>query len=311
MAIHTDSTYRANGKLLLTAEYFVLDGAVALALPTQLGQRLHIKDSTQKEEIIGWSSVKSDGEKWFEAQIDIRSLKCIQSDHLAIANRLEEIFSAIREIQPGFFSPGRPFDIQTQLEFPRDWGLGTSSTLIATLAQWAGIDPYELLQKTFGGSGYDIACANATGPIFYQRQEQGVRVEQASFHPAFHEQLYFVYLGKKQNSRDGIAHYRKRKTNKQDLIDQISKLSHSICETTNFDHFSNLLTEHETLVSDFIQVQPVKEKHFADFWGSVKSLGAWGGDFVLLTSNRSEKETKAYCNEKGFEVFLPYRDLIL
>ncbi len=311
MAINTDSIYRANGKLLLTAEYFVLDGALALALPTRLGQHLHIKDRPQKDETLGWTSTKSDGEKWFEAHIDLRSLKCSQSDDAAIADRLEEIFAAIRQIQPGFFSPNRPFDIETQLEFPRDWGLGTSSTLIATLAQWAGIDPYDLLQKTFGGSGYDIACANAKGPIFYQRQEQGIRVSDAPFYPSFHDQLYFVYLGKKQNSREGIAHYRQRKENKQDLIEKVSELSLYLAKSTDFDHFSNLLAEHENLVSDFIQIQTVKEKHFADFWGSVKSLGAWGGDFVLLTSNRSAKETQAYCNEKGFEVFFAYKDLIL
>jgi len=42
----------------------------------------------------------------------------------------------------------------------------------------------------------------------------------------------------------------------------------------------------------------------------VKSLGAWGGDFVLVTSNRPEEETRNYFNEKGLEVFLRYDEII-
>ena len=37
------NTYRANGKLLLTGEYLVLKGALALALPTKLGQTMTVE----------------------------------------------------------------------------------------------------------------------------------------------------------------------------------------------------------------------------------------------------------------------------
>ncbi|MEQ3661167.1 MAG: GHMP kinase, partial [Flavobacterium sp.] len=36
-------TYYSNGKLLLTGEYVVLDGAKALAVPTKFGQSLSIE----------------------------------------------------------------------------------------------------------------------------------------------------------------------------------------------------------------------------------------------------------------------------
>ena len=42
-------TFYAHGKLLLTAEYFILDGAVGLALPTKLGQSLSIQSSESNE----------------------------------------------------------------------------------------------------------------------------------------------------------------------------------------------------------------------------------------------------------------------
>ena len=38
-----EQNFYSNGKLLLTAEYLVLDGAKALALPTKFGQDLEVK----------------------------------------------------------------------------------------------------------------------------------------------------------------------------------------------------------------------------------------------------------------------------
>jgi hypothetical protein len=50
------------------------------------------------------------------------------------------------------------YNITTHLNFPKKWGLGTSSTLINNIAQWLQIDAFTLLNNSFGGSGYDIAC---------------------------------------------------------------------------------------------------------------------------------------------------------
>ena len=55
----------------------------------------------------------------------------------------------------------------------------------------------------------------------------------------------------------------------------------------------------------------VKELYFSDFWGQIKSLGAWGGDLVLVTSNRGLEETAEYFKSKGFNSLLSYGDLIL
>ena len=56
------------------------------------------------------------------------------------------------------------------------------------------MDKFELLQKTFGGSGYDIACAQSLGPITYEVQSRGPRWEASEFNPHFRDNLYFVYL---------------------------------------------------------------------------------------------------------------------
>ncbi len=50
---------------------------------------------------------------------------------------------------------------------------------------------------------------------------------------------------------------------------------------------------------------------FSDYWGEVKSLGAWGGDFVLVTSKKPIEETREYFLNKGNDVFIPYAELII
>ena len=46
--------YYSNGKLLITGEYFVLDGAISLAVPTTCGQDL-IVESIKESQLI-WES---------------------------------------------------------------------------------------------------------------------------------------------------------------------------------------------------------------------------------------------------------------
>jgi hypothetical protein len=55
----------------------------------------------------------------------------------------------------------------------------------------------------------------------------------------------------------------------------------------------------------------IKEQFFSEYWGEIKSLGAWGGDFILATSERSAEETKTYFNQKGFEVLFKYEQLAI
>ena len=49
-----DASYTANGKLLLTSEYFILDGAKGLALPTKYHQKLVLQPI--QSEILEWKS---------------------------------------------------------------------------------------------------------------------------------------------------------------------------------------------------------------------------------------------------------------
>jgi len=71
-----------------------------------------------------------------------------------------------------------------------------------------------------------------------------------------------------------------------------------------------LIEEHETLISEALQLKKVKDTMFPDYWGSVKSLGAWGGDFVLMTNSRSDEDLKAYLHAHNLKVVFKFDELI-
>jgi mevalonate kinase len=309
-------TFYAHGKLLLTAEYFILDGAVGLALPTKLGQSLSIESSENLPNGEAgtegvWKSFDADGSLWFEATLGLNDYDIKTTNDAVTAERLTSILKAA-SILKNANTPYKPMHITTELTFPRAWGLGTSSTLIYNLATLFNINPFDLLNKTFGGSGYDLACAGATKPILYHRINDTPHWEEIDFKPPFSDQLYFLYLGKKQNSREGIKHYREKAKNlPPQYFDEITALTHAFLTENDFKNFEKLIVEHEEKVANVIQLKRAKLLIFNDFWGEIKSLGAWGGDFVLATSDRTEAETRTYFEAKGFNTFLTYKDLIL
>lgn len=301
-------TFQANGKVLLSGEYLVLNGAVALGIPLVLGQRMTVAEGSGSE--IVWQSYQPDGQVWFSGKFDLFGFDPIKSNDAEIARRLKEIFEAAVRLNSDFLSKWRKYHVNTYLDFSPEWGLGSSSTLISCISDWADVDPYDLMELTFGGSGYDVACAKARGAIFYQVSDDEICVDPADFNPAFSEQLYLIYLGNKQNSRSQIAVYADKKI-AGSRIDEVSQISKSFCEVNDLKYFDELISDHEKLVSEVIGMPPVKQKMFGDFWGQVKSLGAWGGDFIMVTSDRSAEETQSFFNQKGFDVFFRYDDLVL
>ncbi len=302
-------TFYSNGKLLLTGEYVVLDGAYSIALPSRYGQSLSISET--KNNYITWESRDSNNNKWFELKLK-RNFKnekgIIRSSNKDVAATLVQLLLEAKKQNPSFLSGNEGLFISTSLDFPKDWGLGSSSTLINNIAQWAAINPYTLLWNAFSGSGYDIACATHNTPISYALKNQQPIVTPLAFSPQFKDSLYFVYLNKKQNSREGIASYKQNKNNKEEAIKAITKISESIQETTSLQEFELLLEQHETIISELLNITKIKDQLFTDYSGSIKSLGAWGGDFILVTGNETTPE---YFKEKGYNTVIPYNDMIL
>ncbi len=291
------NTWRARGKLLLTGEYAVLDGALALAWPTQRGQTLRFEPGT---DLLQWRSADADGNLWFEAVFQPEDWQILRASDAAVAHRLQQILTFATTANPAFQPAGQ---VHTQLEFPRQWGLGSSSTLIANMAAWANVDAYELLAATLGGSGYDLACAHASGPILYQRRDGRPWAAPAGFHPPFLAQLWVAWLGRKQDSREGIRRYKARASQVTPMwIAQITQITQACLGASSLPAFEDLLHHHEQLISALLDLPTVQAQRFADYWGVVKSLGAWGGDFVLLTHSGEEARLRQYLRGKGIEV---------
>ncbi|ARV16210.1 GYDIA family GHMP kinase [Polaribacter sp. SA4-12] len=306
--------YYSNGKLLLTGEYLVLDGAKSLAIPTKFGQDL-VVEKIKEPEII-WGSFTHTGECWFEAVFDLKKLRLInctfnsdkEGNADIIAETLLGILREAKDLNPDFLNCENGFMVKTNLTFPRNWGLGTSSTLINSIATWAKVDAFKLLWNSFKGSGYDIACAQNDTPVFYQIENKEPVVEQVTFNPSFKENLFFVHLNQKQDSKEGIAKFRESNINFDKEIKRISAISDAFLKADSIEGFNSLIVEHENIISSIIKLKPVKERLFPDYFGEIKSLGAWGGDFVLVTGDSS---TPAYFKNKGFETILTYSEMIL
>jgi len=304
-------TFYAHGKLLLTGEYFVLDGALALALPCKLGQSMTVETIDSPDSILKWKSLDHENNVWFEATFDLLTFKILNHSDIKTAITLQGIIEIVHSNNPFFLNPEKSTFVETKLEFPRLWGLGSSSTLIYNIARWSNTNPYQILKATMGGSGYDIACAGADGPVLYQKIRGKSTVENCRFNPPFRDQIYFIYLEKKQSSAEGIKLYRSKLRHEPKLIEQINKITHAVLSSKTLANFEYQIEKHEALISKTLELPRVKDQFFRDFPGVVKSLGAWGGDFVMATSEWGDIKTKEYFNEKGFEVFLKYDELIL
>ncbi len=304
-------SYYSNGKLLITGEYAVLDGALALAIPTKFGQHLHFRENDTG--LLKWTGFDEQGKIWFEQLYELEDFKLVEDfvitdSGLKTSERLISILKQTKSLNPVFLSETKGVEVETRVNFNRNWGLGTSSTLINNIAQWAGIDAFELNRLTFGGSAYDIACAQNDHPLFYSLRNGKPQIKKTNFRPPFAAALYFVYLNRKMDSRKAIDMYRQASFDKEELAKSISKLSRSIATCTTLSSFTEMISQHEQLISEILDIPPVKETLFPEYPGAVKSLGAWGGDFVLAASERAGPE---YFKDRGFDTVIPFEDMAL
>jgi mevalonate kinase len=294
-----------HGKLLLTAEYAVLDGACALALPTVKGQKFTITQKDQANTVI-WQALDCEGKLWFWAEIRTSDWTVIKTNETGSARAIIQLLKAIHAQNPSMFPSGSGLKIKCQLEFPQDWGLGSSSTLIAAMAEWSKTDHYWLSKKTFGGSGYDLAAANMNGPFIYQLSENGPKIKTTPLNWPFKDQLYFIHRNKKQNSRASIAHYRNQSISEA-WLNQINDLTQEFVQARDAQDFGQLIRAHESAIAGALNLIPVKQELFPDFKGEIKSLGGWGGDFILALGPKSSPD---YFKAKGFPTVISFADMV-
>ena len=301
--------YYSNGKLLLSGEYVVLDGAKAFAMPTKFGQSMIV--SEREDDRISWISYDVDGKVWMHEEValgDIISNNAIPEGS-EYYKTLVQVLRAAHSQNPDICKSGQGYEVICKLTFPRLWGLGTSSTWINNVAQWFAINPYQLLQDSFGGSGYDIACAQYDKGVFYTLTDKyNPKVELVDFNPSFANDVYFVYLNQKKNSKEAIANFKSKKSLINEQVMRISVISQEMSECTSLVDFMSLMNEHEQIMSDVLRVSTVKQELFNDFEGSIKSLGGWGGDFVMVATTIDPRD---YFISRGYEVVTRFKDMML
>ena len=304
--------FYSHGKLLLTAEYLVVDGANAFALPCKFGQDLVVEDVSESDSLeISWKSITSEGEVWFDGIFVSRgfpsriAIEPFSSTNDAVALKLSSLLSKAFQLADAL--PKGKFAVTTTLEFPQDWGLGSSSTLVVNIASWLNINPYELFFEWADGSGYDLACASASGGILYRKNGIEPVIETVEWTPSFKEDIYFLHLGNKQQSEKEVKKYAQLDFNRNAAILQINALTKRMVQATSLNQFETVVEEHEFLISSILKRVPAKERLFADYQGSVKSLGAWGGDFVMVTKRPN---FVSYFESKGYSTLLSFKDMI-
>jgi len=293
------------GKLMLTSEYFAVDGALVLAVPTKLGQEFFFEEKHDGKSIIFWEAYHQN-KLWLKAVIDYKNWQILETNINSSAEFILKTLKNVQSLSEIKFKGTQTYHLKTNLQFPSDYGLGSSSTLMNNLAEWSQIDPFQLNSISLGGSGYDIAVAKAKSAVLYQNKPE-IHFEKVNFNPKFKNELIFIHLNQKQDSREGINLY-KSKTKSQNLVNEFSNLTRNILLCDELDNFSNLMTIHEQRISNFIEVPTVKSIFFADCAKFVKSLGAWGGDFVMSAKFEGYED---YFWGKGFSTVFDWGDLII
>ncbi len=297
--------FYSHGKLMICGEYAVLHGATAFAVPAKKGQFLRVEEREKsKRPLLEWKAFDKNGHIWFEAGFSLPDLITEYSTDAMAAIQLLRFLINAGTLNPGFLKGEHNISVETALEFDLDEGLGSSSTLTNNIAQWAGINPFSLHFNAFKGSGFDVAVAAEGKALLYTMNGSDPKIEIVDWNKPFREKLFLVHLNKKQNSRAQIAAQKFTMTQAQ--IAQISRISKLISVNDDYFEFCLLLELAENEMSQILGLPTVKQDLFGDFNGSIKSLGAWGGDYILACGENCE----SYFKNKGYKRIYPFNDLI-
>jgi mevalonate kinase len=300
--------YYSKGKFLLSGEYLVLYGAKALAVPLKFGQGMKVK-AWPDPGIIKWET-KVQGNLWFEGAFKGKNFEIVDASDQKTALFVQQLLKAGDKLKPGLIKINQGYHIQNVIDFDINWGLGSSSSLVSNLAFWLDIDPYALYRKLFRGSGYDVFCSRASKPILYQLINDIPEVTEVSFQPDFSEHLYFVHLGRKQDSQQSVSEFRDNSDFDRNVTGQISDLTDRMLEAGSLDEFISVMRIHERVISSVLGLKSLKEERFPDFQGGIKSLGAWGGDFIMAASPLGYQEVKDYFSRKNMPVIFRWQDIV-
>jgi len=297
--------FKSNGKLLITSEYLVMKGAMALAIPAKLGQELNVISTNS--DFVNWKSFDKNNQIWYEEKFYLDKGALIYNSQ---KNKMSDLIVRLFDYIHTFNSPQKSIgnEFIWKINFDRNWGLGSSSTLINNLSKWAKVNPYKLLFSVFNGSGYDIACCDKSNPIIFQKKDDYLSVSNTTFNPDFLNNLFLIFLNKKQDTQKSIQNFLKTDEPFSEEINQINEIVHEIENVKDITTFESLIERHEKIIAKILQIPTIQNEKFTDYNnGVIKSLGSWGGDFVLATGDEKSMD---YFKEKGFNTVKKISDLL-
>ena len=297
--------FKSNGKLLITSEYLVMKGAMALAIPAKLDQELNVISTNS--DFVNWKSFNKDNQIWYEEKFFLdKGTLIYHGEKNKMSDLIVRLFDYIHKFNKPEKSIGNEFI--WKINFNINWGLGSSSTLINNLSKWAKVNPYKLLFSVFNGSGYDIACCDKSNPIIFQKKDDCLSVSDTTFNPNFLNNLFLIFLNKKQDTQKSVQNFLETDQSLSEGINQINEIVHEIENVKDITTFESLIERHEKIIANILQLPTIQNEKFPDYNnGVIKSLGSWGGDFVLATGDEKSVD---YFEEKGFNTIRKISDLL-
>ncbi|MFM9060850.1 MAG: hypothetical protein ACKOQP_04195 [Bacteroidota bacterium] len=310
------------GKILLSGEYLVLDGATALGLVSRLGQSITVQraDDTQPG-TLEWTALDHQGMPWLWADFILESGHrhgTGDSSNHPEKKRLLHWLQAAEDLARAVKTPGQHTSpdhdayglrVTTRLDFPRRWGLGSSSTLLALLAGWKGVDARELYSRVQNGSGYDLEIALQGQSILYQKERRVVRA--VEFRPPAGSLLRLVDPGSKQVSSLEVSRYRNLdQERRKNAVPRVSQISEALAECPPIQTMLDLFSEHDILLEKVLGQPCLHALQGHGFPGRLKSLGAWGGDLFLAASDQPQKALE-WLDNQSYWTSYPLEDIVL
>lgn len=301
-----EASHFAHGKLMLMGEFFVLRGATCISAPSIYGQSLKVT-SNPGSQLLKWQTYIQ-GKHWFTADYGLDDFEVTDCSDRFLAESFARLLRIARELNPSFLLEGACGE--TNLTFPQCWGLGSSSTITKLLSDWAGVNPFDIHFATSNGSGYDIASAMSNKPIVYKCIDEKPEYYEVELPEVVKSCCYFIYLGKKQSSQKSVKLFLQK--GQQELpVERINQMNEEFLRSTSVDDVSKLMREHDLILSPILDLKRVKEVAFNSFDGEVKSLGAWGGDFVMACTEHDRDYVERYFTKMGLDTIFSYNDLLL
>lgn len=288
---------------MLCGEYAVTIGVEALALPVGPGQWMHVWefDSPGGGDRLIWEAKEKNGNSWLNESFSLPLEALEKADEKNNSDRDRDrkvLHLMLSLVSEGFWTPGKSYRIETQLEFDRSSGLGSSSTMVANFARFAGLDAQKVQQQVFGGSGYDVAVAELGKGLVFWKNGEVANWDKWSLSSDLTAQWKIVFLGQKQNSRNALSDVKsKLEAMKNDdfLMHQLQQVCAAVKLANQVPMLEAGLEMWQAILAMSLGLEtPYQQFKFQPVKGGLcKWLGAWGGDMLLINEVFAESEQKA------------------